>query len=76
MDTGLIDYIRVNAPFAMSMPAARYDDYFRLKYIQRKFIFIFNQYIQYNFRAPWASCRGIEEKHRKLTAGIGTLLKG
>ena len=29
LDTGLIDFIRVNAPFAMSIPAAKYDEYYR-----------------------------------------------
>ena len=29
LDTGLIDFIRVNAPFAMDIPAAKYDEYYR-----------------------------------------------
>ena len=29
LETGLGDYIMANAPQAMSMPAAKYEDYFR-----------------------------------------------
>merc|ERR1712110_1028014 len=54
LDTGLIDFIRVNAPFAMSMPATKYDEY---------------------YRAPWATNRELEARHKTLSSGIGKLLK-
>ena len=36
MDTGLIDFIRINAPSAMSLPATKYEEYYRYRKIQIK----------------------------------------
>ena len=53
--TGLGDYIRNNAPYALDMGAAKYDDY---------------------YRAPWATSRDLEERHKRICSEIGSSLKG
>ena len=53
--TGLGDYIRANAPYAMDMKPARYEDY---------------------YKAPWATSREFEERHRRICAEVGASLKG
>lgn len=53
--TGLGDYIRANASYALEMGAAKYDDY---------------------YRAPWATSRDLEERHKQISKEIGTSLKG
>ena len=55
MITGLGDYIRQHAPYAIAMGSAEYDDY---------------------YKAPWATSPFLEQRHRQLSAQIGTALKG
>ena len=53
--TGLADYLRVNAPYALHLPSGRYEDF---------------------YRAPWATTREFEEKHRELFNEIGSSIRG
>merc|ERR1711953_579100 len=43
-----------NAPYAMDMKPARYEDY---------------------YKAPWATSREFEERHRRICAEVGASLK-